>query len=136
MDLVTKEEINRLDPTGWKQKLFARDNKDSVKPGDIVQVRQKDSEPFAGVIINIRRRGVDTAFLLRNTVTRIGVEMWFKLYNPIVESVELVQRKQPKRARRAKLYYMRKPKHDVGNVQSIVNQYTRERSRLRGREQS
>lgn len=55
------------------------------------------------------------------------MEMWFKVYSPNVEGIEVVQRKE-KRARRAKLYYMRLPKHDVGSVDGIVRQYLRQRA--------
>lgn len=50
--------------------------------------------------------------------------MWFKLYSPAIEDIDLVQRKA-KRARRAKLYYMRQPKHDFGSVANVVKEYTR-----------
>ncbi len=36
----------------------------------------------------------------------MGVEMWFKIYSPNVDGVEVVQRRE-KRARRARLYYLR-----------------------------
>jgi large subunit ribosomal protein L19 len=69
-------------------------------------VRQKSGEPYAGVCLNIRRRGIDTSILLRNQMTRVGVEMMYKIYSPNVTGIEVVQRKE-KRARRNKLYYMR-----------------------------
>ncbi len=69
-------------------------------------MRTKNGDPFAGVLLNIRQRGVDTAMLLRNELLRTSVEMWFKVYSPLVDSVEIVQRRQ-KRARRARLTYMR-----------------------------
>lgn len=93
-------------------------------------VRLKGGDTFAGVCLNIRKQGVDTAILLRNQLTRVGVEMWYKIYSPLVEGIEVVQRKA-KRARRARLYYMRKPKHDLGSVENIVNQYKRQRQALR-----
>ena len=52
--------------------------------------------------------------------------MWFKIYSPNVEGIEVVQRKE-KRARRAKLYYLRQPRHDVGSVDGVVKQYLRQR---------
>lgn len=104
---LTVQQLAVLDPLGARQKLFSRHNRDAIRVGDILQVRRGNGEqPFAGVLINIRRRGVDTAFLLRGQVTRIGVEVWFKLYSPTIEGIDLVQRAK-KRAKRAKLYYMR-----------------------------
>jgi large subunit ribosomal protein L19 len=52
--------------------------------------------------------------------------MWYKIYSPNVEGIEVVQRRE-KRARRARLTYMRKPKHDMGSVQNIVLAYQRSR---------
>lgn len=80
--------------------------------------------------MQLRRRGVESALLLRNQLTRIGVEMWVKLYNPNVVGVDIVQRSK-KRARRARLYYLRKEEKDVGSVQNIVAAYVRQRALLR-----
>jgi large subunit ribosomal protein L19 len=57
--------------------------------------------------------------------------MWYKIYSPSVEGIEVVQRRE-KRARRARLTYMRKPKHDIGSVQNLVLAYQRSRGALRG----
>ena len=52
--------------------------------------------------------------------------MWFKIYSPLVSGIEVVQRRE-KRARRARLYYMRQPKHDVGSVEGVVRAYEHRR---------
>jgi len=122
-------QIKKLDPTGSRTRLFSKDNLDSVRVGDILLVRSKDGEPFAGVLINLRRRGIDTGILLRNQLTRVGVEMWFKIYSSNVEGIEIVQRRV-KRARRARLYYMRKVKHDLGSVEGTVRMYLRSKAAL------
>ncbi|KAK6352542.1 hypothetical protein TWF730_009366 [Orbilia blumenaviensis] len=124
----TTTQLKLLDPKGLRQRLFSRTNKDAILPGDILQIRFKDAntEPFAGVLINIRRRGLDTAILLRNHLTRVGVEMWYKLYSPKIEGIDLVERKE-RRARRAKLYYMRLPKHDKGSVEGVVTRWKKNR---------
>ena len=127
---VTATQLSVLDPTGARAHLFSKANPDAAKVGDILLVRQKNGDPFAGVCLNIRRRGVDTAILLRNQLTRVGVEMWYKVFSPNLDGIEVVQRRA-KRARRARLYYMRLPKHDLGSVENIVRQYQRQRAMLR-----
>ncbi|KAF2105666.1 translation protein SH3-like domain-containing protein, partial [Lophiotrema nucula] len=126
---VTQSAITQLDPTGARTRLFAKSNPESAKVGDILLVRLRSGDPFAGVCINIRRRGVDTAILLRGQLTRVGVEMWYKVYSPLVEGIEVVQRAQ-KRARRARLTYMRKVKHDRGSVENVVRLYLRQKAAL------
>ena len=130
---LTKSQISLLDANGARTRLFTKENPDRAQVGDILLVRMKSGDPFAGVCLNIRRTGIDTAILLRNHLTRVGVEMWYKIYSPNVDGIEVVQRKE-KRAKRARLYYMRKPRHDVGSVDNIVRQYQRQRAMLRSSE--
>ncbi|KAF2024393.1 hypothetical protein EK21DRAFT_78827 [Setomelanomma holmii] len=126
---VTASQTSLLDPTGARTRLFAKDNPECARVGDILLVRQRTGDPFAGVCINIRRRGVDTAILLRGQLTRVGVEMWYKIYSPMVEGIEVVQR-AAKRARRARLTYMRTVKHDRGSVENVVRLYLRQKAAL------
>ncbi|KAI0480470.1 translation protein SH3-like domain-containing protein [Xylariaceae sp. FL0804] len=119
----------RLDRTGARRALVSREGgAGGVRAGDVVQVTTRRGEPFAGVCLAVRRAGVDTAVLLRNHLARVGVEMWFKIFSPSVVAVEIVRRR-PKRARRARLYYMRRPKHDeASGVDALVTQWRRARS--------
>ncbi|KAI8933202.1 hypothetical protein NX059_009839 [Plenodomus lindquistii] len=126
---VTASQISALDPTGARTRLFAKDNPECARVGDILLVRQRTGDPFAGVCINIRRRGVDTAILLRGQLTRVGVEMWYKVYSPLVEGIEVVQR-AARKARRARLTYMRTVKHDRGSVENVVRVYLRQKAAL------
>jgi ribosomal protein L19 len=103
---VAAAQILALDPNGARTRLFAKDNPDAVHVGDIVLVRQRDGDPFSGVVMVIRRAGADTGILLRAQLTRVGVEMWFKIYSPTVTGIEIVQRTR-KRKRRARLFYLR-----------------------------
>ncbi|GAB7329377.1 hypothetical protein MBLNU13_g01163t1 [Cladosporium sp. NU13] len=126
---VTASQLAVLDPTGARTRLFSPDNVDRARVGDILLVRQKSGDPFSGVCLNIKQGDskIDSSILLRNNLTRVGVEMSYKIYSPNVEGIEVVQRKA-KRARRARLYYMRQPRHDVGSVENIVRQYMRQRA--------
>ncbi|KAK6196984.1 Cysteine synthase 1 [Pestalotiopsis sp. IQ-011] len=121
------QQVKRLDRTGARTALFSKRNPDSAKVGDVLQVSTTKGEPFAGVCLAIRRSGVDTAILLRNTLFKTGTEMWYKIYSPTVQGIEIVWRR-PKRARRAKLTFMRQPKHDMGNVEHLVTAWRKSRS--------
>ena len=126
---ITANSLRQLDPSGARTRLFDKQNPEAARLGDILLVRQRTGDPFAGVCINIRRRGVDTAVLLRGQLTRVGVEMWYKVYSPLVEGIEVVQR-AAKRARRARLTYMRDVKHDRGSVENVVRVYLRQKASL------
>lgn len=121
-------QIKKMDPTGARTRLFSKTNPDSARVGDILLVTTKRAaEPFAGVCIGIRRRGVETSILLRGQLTRVGVEMYFKIYSRNVTGIEIIKRR-PKRARRARLTYMRKPAHDFGSVEQHVREWRRNRN--------
>ncbi|KAF1813910.1 hypothetical protein P152DRAFT_457287 [Eremomyces bilateralis CBS 781.70] len=129
LKVLTETHIRHLDPSGTRTRLFAPTNPERVCPGDILLVRQRSGDPFAGVVISIKRAGTDTAVLLRGQLTRVGVEMWFKVYSPNVVGMEVVKRAE-KRARRARLTYLRKPEHDKGSVENVVRHYLKQRAAL------
>ena len=67
---------------------------------------------FSGVLLSVRRRGMDTSFTLRNVVNRTGVEMQFFLNSPHLKEIKILQRAgasatSPTKVRRAKLFYLR-----------------------------
>ncbi|KAG5977295.1 hypothetical protein E4U55_006900 [Claviceps digitariae] len=132
MPILRQQHIAQLDPTGARTRLFSKDHADSAKVGDVLMVTTQTGEPFSGVFIQIRRRGVDTAILLRSQMMKTGVEMWFKVYSPTVTGIDIIWRR-PKRARRARLTYMRKPKHDMGSVDQLVSAWKKERYSLRSK---
>jgi ribosomal protein L19 len=63
---------------------------------------------------------------------RVGVETWHKIYAPSVAAIDIVWRR-PKRARRARLTYMRQPKHDMGSVAHLVSAWRKERMSMRNK---
>lgn len=126
------KQLAKLDPTGARTRLFSRDHADSAKVGDVLMVTTKSGEPFSGAFLQIRRRGVDTAIQLRGQMMKVGVEMWFKIYSPTTTGIDIIWRR-PKRARRARLTYMRKPSHDMGSVDQLVFAWKKERYSLRSK---
>lgn len=129
---LKQKQIAELDPTGARTALLDKSRADRAKPGDVLMVSTKFGEPFAGVLLQIRRRGVDTAIQLRGQLMKTGVELWFKVYSPTTTAIEVVWRRS-RRARRARLTYMRKPKHDMGSVDKLVFAWRKEQSTLRSR---
>jgi large subunit ribosomal protein L19 len=120
------QQIARMDPTGARRALFAK-RPGSVRVGDVLMVTTRRAmEPFSGVCISIRRAGIETAILLRTALAGTGVEMWFKIYSRNVAGIDIVKRRE-RRARRARLTYMRQPKHDMGAVEHLVREWRRTR---------
>jgi len=80
-------------------------------PGDtvLVQVRVVEGDrerlqPFEGVVIAKRNRGLNSAFTVRKTTHGEGVERVFQTHSPNVAEIKVKRRGD---VRRAKLYYLR-----------------------------
>lgn len=126
-------QIQTLDPTGERTQLFSKKSPNSVRPGDILQVETYNALPnksntstFSGYIIAIHRKGVDTSFRLRNHIMRTGVEIKFNLYSPTIKSIKILLKKAIGRVRRAKLYYLRQPKHNPGPIENLLRKKEKE----------
>lgn len=91
-------------------------NSIQFSPGDIIRVHQKISEGektriqvFEGVVLKIRGREENKSFTVRKMVGDIGVERIWPVSSPNIEKIEIKEHPK-KRARRAKLYYLRNKK--------------------------
>lgn len=80
-------------------------------PGDTVVVSVKVREgnrerlqAFEGVVIAIRKRGLNSAFTVRKMSHGEGVERVFQTHSPLIDSVKVKRRGK---VRRAKLYHLR-----------------------------
>ncbi|RKP25730.1 translation protein SH3-like domain-containing protein [Syncephalis pseudoplumigaleata] len=111
IEVVTAEQLERLDPTGEKRTLVSRRSRTHIQPGDVVMVESYTSRTkgtttrFMGVCIGIYRRGIDTGLLVRNIIERVGVEFRFPVFSPMVKRIEILKRGEG--YRRAKLFYLR-----------------------------
>lgn len=81
------------------------------RAGDVLRVSYVHHLPvrgvphcFTGVCIAVRKRGLGSSVLLRNVIDGVPVERYFPIYSPLVRDVQVVGKK---RAKRAKLYYLR-----------------------------
>jgi large subunit ribosomal protein L19 len=105
MNIIEKFEKEQI------EKLTQQSNIPDFRPGDTVKVNVKISEganervqAYEGVVIARRNAGVNSSFLVRKISYGSGVERRFKLYSPMIQSIELIKRGI---VRRAKLYYLR-----------------------------
>lgn len=95
----------------------------NIRPGDVVRVHQKISaqsgtasggkdsaegriQVFEGLVIAKKHgKGTSATFTVRKISGGVGVERIFPLHSPMIAKIEIVKHSK---ARRAKLYYMRK----------------------------
>ncbi|KAG5343015.1 hypothetical protein C0989_000005 [Termitomyces sp. Mn162] len=106
------QHLNKTLATPEKQEmfrtLFNRHSQNQIRPGSIIQLTLEHAPTtFTGVLLSIRRRGLDTSIILRNIIQRTGVEMQFFVNSPHVKDIKVLQKPPGGRMRRAKLFYLR-----------------------------
>lgn len=137
MPLANSDLRAQFDPSGRLTGLFARGSPTCIPPGSVVVVETWTSgaktgfSSFSGVLLGIRRRGTSTSFVLRNIVLKLGVEMRFSLYSPLLKDVRVIQRATAgkndksgrlRRTRRAKLYYLRNDDRKLAGIGNVIKQ--------------
>ncbi len=70
----------------------------------IIEGDKRRVQPYTGVVIARRGRGINETFTVRRIVNNEGVERIFPVHSPKVAGVDIVRRGH---VRRAKLYYLR-----------------------------
>jgi large subunit ribosomal protein L19 len=103
MNLIQKLEQEEIARLGRKIPDFV--------PGDtvivsvnVVEGERKRVQAFEGVVVGIKRRGINSSFIVRKISSGEGVERTFQTYSPLIASIEIKRRGD---VSRAKLYYLR-----------------------------
>src|ERR1700719_2969200 len=85
------------------------------RPGDtlkvpvrVVEGSRSRIQVFQGVVIRRQGGGARETFTVRKISYGVGVERTFPVHSPSIDKIEVVTRG---RVRRAKLYYLRAPRH-------------------------
>ena len=88
-----------------------RDDIPDFSPGDtiVVDVRVVEGtrerlQPFEGVVLSIKKRGLGSAFIVRKISNGVGVERTFQTHSPLIKTIKV---KRKGKVRQSKLYYLR-----------------------------
>lgn len=118
--------------------FFSRRSAQRLRAGSVVSVMsyadasRTTVAPFSGVLMRVRRRGVDTSFTLRNIVQKTGVEMNFKINSPMIKEVTVVRRARGKKGaiqdlRRARANFLREKPAVMTQIAAALKQASQER---------
>lgn len=124
MNIYKSDQYAKLDPTFWRRDLIQpseRNNNTVLRAGDIVRVmyNTRSVPSFTGQIVKISKKGLDANFLLRNLVSKVGVEMQVKLFNPLISRIDVVRRPAEYK-KRNRQYYIRGNRLDVGDLEASL----------------
>lgn len=98
-------------------KVIEKIEKDQLKDhpefraGDTVEIKVKVTEgqrtrlqAFEGLVISVKKRGLNSAFIVRKISNGVGVERTFQTHSPLTDSIKVKRRGL---VRQSKLYYIR-----------------------------
>ena len=93
------------------EKKQLREDIPKFSQGDtvVVQVRVVEGakerlQPFEGIVIGKKERGLGSSFIVRKISSGVGVERTFQTHSPMISSIKVKRRGD---VRQAKLFYMR-----------------------------
>ena len=111
--------IDQIEKENMKENVAQFNIGDTVKVG--VKIKEGDKERiqgYEGVVIARKNGGIRETFTVRKISNGVGGERTFPLHSPLVASVEVVRKGQP---RRAKLYYVRSLTGKAAKIKSADN---------------
>lgn len=120
--------------TDKRSELFFGEN--AVQVGCILLVDQITSRitpqkrSFAGVLMQVRQRGLTSNFVLRNVAMGVGVEMTIPIFSPMVTKISVL--KEPPADLDIARLQARKDKSgvDFDEIENIVIRYKNQQARL------
>ena len=93
------------------EKSQLKDNIPVFNQGDTVLVEivvregeRERTQPFEGIVIGIKNRGLNSAFTVRKISSGVGVERTFQTHSPLIKTIKI---KRKGKVRQSKLYYLR-----------------------------
>lgn len=93
----------------------------------VVEGDRERVQVFEGVVIRLRRGGINSNFTVRRLSHGVGVERTFPLYSPLLQKVEVVRHG---RVRRAKLYYLRERRGKAARIKGSARGRLQERAAI------
>ena len=112
--------IDQIEKENMKETLPEFGIGDTVKVGVKIQEGEKSRiQAYEGVVIARKNGGIRETVTVRKISNGVGVEKTFPLHSPLVDSIEVVRKGKP---RRAKLYYIRALTGKAAKIKSADNQ--------------
>ena len=101
---MTKDVIKKVEESQIQERP-------DFKSGDTVEVQVKVTEgkrtrlqAFEGLVISVKKRGLNSSFVVRKISNGVGVERTFQTHSPLIDSIKVKRRGL---VRQSKLYYIR-----------------------------
>jgi len=116
--MKTRKSVQIVENAQLKENLPEFSQGDTVLVQVIVKEGARErTQPFEGVVIGRKNRGLNSSFTVRKISSGIGVERTFQLHSPLIKTVEL---KRKGKVRQSKLYYLRERSGRSARIQEKI----------------
>jgi len=97
---------------------------DTIKASiKVVEGDKERIQAFQGVVIRVKKGGINSSFTVRKVASGVGVERTFFFQSPRLEKVEVIRHGK---VRRAKLYYLRGLSERAGRIKEKTRKLSAE----------
>ena len=115
---MTKDVIKKVEDSQIQERP-------NFKSGDTVEVQVKVTEgkrtrlqAFEGLVISVKKRGLNSSFVVRKKSNGVGVERTFQTHSPLIDSIKVKRRGL---VRQSKLYYIRERSGKSARIKEKIN---------------
>tara|TARA_B100000927_G_C16474952_1_gene473057 strand:- start:6296 stop:6643 length:348 start_codon:yes stop_codon:yes gene_type:complete len=115
---MTKDVIKKVEESQIQERP-------DFKSGDTVEVQVKVTEgkrtrlqAFEGLVISVKKRGLNSSFVVRKISNGVGVERTFQTHSPLIDSIKVKRRGL---VRQSKLYYIRERSGKSARIKEKIN---------------
>ena len=101
----SRKSVQIVEASQLKKDITEFSQGDTVLVDYLVREGSKERfQPYEGVVIAIKNRGLNSAFTVRKISNGVGVERTFLTHSPLIKSIK---RKRKGKVRQSKLFYLR-----------------------------
>ena len=101
----SRKSVQIVEASQLKKDIAEFSQGDTVLVDYLVREGSKERfQPYEGVVIAIKNRGLNSAFTVRKISNGVGVERTFQTHSPLIKSIK---RKRNGKVRQSKLFYLR-----------------------------
>ena len=101
----SRKSVQVVEASQLKKDIAELSQGDTVLVDYLVREGSKERfQPYEGVVIAIKNRGLNSAFTVRKISNGVGVERTFQTHSPLIKSIK---RKRKGKVRQSKLFYLR-----------------------------
>lgn len=100
---------------------------DAIECDVLPHITSPVTEPVRGIVIGRFNRGIASSFIIRDVLYDEPIERRIPIYSPLLKAVRIIKKraiysgkKEGKRVRRSKIYYIREKHEDICRVTGVL----------------